>query len=69
VFVEQFYEADDLIGTLARQATQQDMNVVVVSNDKALLQLVTPHVTFHEAAKDRRFNPAGVAAQTALALL
>jgi DNA polymerase I len=69
VFVEQFYEADDLIGTLAGQATQQDMNVVVVSKDKALLQLVTPHVTFHDAAKDRRFDPAGVAAQTALALL
>ena len=34
VFVDQLYEADDLIGTLARQATQQDMEVVVVSNDK-----------------------------------
>jgi 5'-3' exonuclease len=62
VFVDQLYEADDLIGTLARQATQQDMDVVVVSNDKDLMQLVTPRVTFYDAAKDRRFDPAGVAA-------
>src|SRR5919202_6812324 len=62
VFVDQLYEADDLIGTLARQATQQDIHVVVVSNDKDLMQLVTPRVTFYDAAKDRRFDPAGVAA-------
>src|SRR5438874_59803 len=62
VFVDQVYEADDLIGTLAWQATQQDMDVVVVSNDKDLMQLVTPRVTFYDAAKDRRFDPAGVAA-------
>ena len=58
----QGYEADDLIGTLARQATQQDMDVVVVSNDKDLMQLVTPRVTFYDAAKDRSFDPAGVTA-------
>ena len=62
VFVDQLYEADDLIGTLARQATQQDMDVVVVSNDKDSMQLVTPHVTFYDAAKKNRFDPAGVAA-------
>jgi 5'-3' exonuclease len=60
VFVDQQYEADDLIGTLARQATQQGMPVVVVSNDKDLMQLVTPHVTFYDAAKGHRLDPAGV---------
>lgn len=62
VFVDHQYEADDLIGTLARQATAQDMQVVVVSNDKDLMQLVTPQVTFYDAAKNRRFDPAGVTA-------
>jgi len=62
VFVDQQYEADDLIGTLARQATAQDIQVVVVSNDKDLMQLVTPQVTFYDAAKNRRFDPAGVTA-------
>jgi len=62
VFVDHHYEADDLIGTLARQATEHGMSVVVVSNDKDLMQLVTPQVTFYNAAKDRRFDAAGVLA-------
>ena len=63
VFVDHQYEADDLIGTLARQATEQGMDAVVVSNDKDLMQLVTPQVTFYNAAKDRRFDVAGVVAR------
>ena len=62
VFVDQQYEADDLIGTLARQATEHGIEVVVVSNDKDLMQLVTPQVTFYDAAKDRRLDVAGVVA-------
>jgi DNA polymerase-1 len=62
VFVDQQYEADDLIGTLARQATEHGMAVVVVSSDKDLMQLVTPQVTFYDAAKDRRLDVAGVRA-------
>lgn len=34
------YEADDLIGTLARQAALREYDVVIVANDKDLLQLV-----------------------------
>src|SRR5262245_44888158 len=62
VFVDHQYEADDLIGTLARQATEHGMEVVVVSSDKDLMQLVTPQVTFCGAAKDRRLDVAGVRA-------
>jgi DNA polymerase-1 len=36
------YEADDVIGTLARQAIEQNVNVVVVSGDKDFQQLVRP---------------------------
>jgi DNA polymerase-1 len=38
------FEADDVIGTLARRAAAQDINVVVVSGDKDLLQLVAPRI-------------------------
>ena len=38
------YEADDVIGTLARQAVEQRTNVVIVSGDKDFQQLVRPGV-------------------------
>jgi len=38
------FEADDVIATLARQAVEQGMKVVVVSGDKDLLQLVDADV-------------------------
>lgn len=37
------YEADDIIGTLATQASQQ-MDVVIVTGDKDMLQLVSPKI-------------------------
>ena len=40
------YEADDLIGTLARKATEQSYLVYVVSSDKDMLQLVNDRVWF-----------------------
>src|SRR5688500_17949971 len=38
------YEADDVIGTLARQGTEAGVNVIVVSGDKDFQQLVRPGV-------------------------
>lgn len=38
------YEADDVIGTLARKVVEAGMNVVVVSGDKDFQQLVRPGV-------------------------
>ncbi len=38
------YEADDVIGTLARRGTESGVNVVVVSGDKDFQQLVRPGV-------------------------
>ena len=38
------YEADDVIGTLARQAVAAGVNVVIVSGDKDFAQLVRPGV-------------------------
>ena len=34
------YEADDVIGTLAKQVAERDMQAVIVSNDKDMCQLV-----------------------------
>lgn len=44
-------EADDVIGTLARQAEAQGLDTVIVSGDKDLLQLVTDRVVVYDPAK------------------
>src|SRR6202453_2465458 len=46
------FEADDVIGTLARQAAEQDHDVLVVSNDKDILQLVAGRVKVLNPVKD-----------------
>jgi DNA polymerase-1 len=44
IFEVEGYEADDLIGSLARQASEQGVETVVVTGDNDTLQLVTPTV-------------------------
>src|SRR5207245_2148450 len=39
------FEADDVIGTLARQATAQGVQTLIVTGDLDATQLVTPTVT------------------------
>jgi DNA polymerase-1 len=46
------YEADDLIGTLARKAVENSYAVYVVSSDKDMLQLVNEHVCVLNPPKD-----------------
>jgi DNA polymerase I len=38
------FEADDVIGTMAKQAAGEKLDVLVISNDKDMMQLVTPGV-------------------------
>ena len=47
------YEADDLIGTLALQAEHAGYDIVIVTGDKDMLQLVTPHVRIYDPVKDK----------------
>ncbi len=46
------YEADDVIGTLARKAAEDSYEVFVVSNDKDMLQLVDDKVCVLNPPKD-----------------
>lgn len=46
------YEADDIIGTIAKKAEQAGIEVVIVSGDKDLLQLVSENVTLLDTMKD-----------------
>jgi len=38
------YEADDIIGSLSRQATEQGVETIIVTGDADMMQLVTPDV-------------------------
>ncbi len=46
-------EADDIIGTLSRMAEERGMDVVIVSSDKDLYQLVSPKVRIRDSLKER----------------
>src|SRR5438874_11246256 len=55
------FEADDVIGTLSHRAVQADYDVVIVSSDKDMLQLVTDRVFMLNPAKDDTwYDPAKV---------
>lgn len=53
-------EADDVIGTLARQAAAQDCPVVIVTGDKDMAQLVDGHITLLDSMKDTLMDATGV---------
>ncbi len=55
------FEADDVIGTLSRKAAEAGFEVVIVSSDKDMLQLVTEHISMLNPAKDDTwYDPAKV---------
>ncbi len=44
VFTAQNFEADDVLGTLARQASEQNVETIIVTGDRDAFQLVGPKV-------------------------
>jgi DNA polymerase-1 len=50
------YEADDLIGSLAKKLGSEGMNTVIVSGDKDLMQLVTPQVVMYDPMKEKTYR-------------
>ncbi|GMR21335.1 MAG: DNA polymerase I [Gammaproteobacteria bacterium] len=53
-------EADDVIGTLATQATSAGMETLISTGDKDMAQLVNEHVTLIDTMKDTQMDVAGV---------
>jgi DNA polymerase I len=51
------FEADDLIATYARLAAAEGIDVVVISADKDLMQLVRPGVAMRDPMKNRDIGP------------
>ena len=53
-------EADDVIGTLSAQATEKKLDVLVVTGDKDMAQLVNGHVTLIDTMKNQTLGVQGV---------
>lgn len=49
------YEADDLIGTVARKL-EPEIDVVIVTGDKDILQLVDDRIQVYDTMKEKRFG-------------
>jgi DNA polymerase-1 len=56
------WEADDVLGTLARQASEAGYEVVLVSGDKDLMQLVGPGISFYHSMREKLYDAELVAA-------
>ncbi len=54
------YEADDVIGTLARRAAERQLEVVIVTIDKDMFQLVDERVSILDTRSMLRLDPARV---------
>ncbi len=51
------FEADDIIATYATQATAQNMETVIVSSDKDLMQLIDENINMYDAMKRKNIGP------------
>ncbi|KAA0873706.1 DNA polymerase I [Nitrincola tapanii] len=60
ILVEEGVEADDVIGTLAREATEKCHEVIISTGDKDMAQLVSEHVTLINTMNDTQMDAAGV---------
>ncbi|MGV0952953.1 MAG: DNA polymerase I [Fluviibacter sp.] len=67
LIMESGVEADDVIGTLARQASEAGFSVVVSTGDKDLAQLVTPQITLVNTMSNERLDVAAVEAKFGVA--
>jgi len=47
------FEADDVIGTLARRAEEADFNVVVVTGDKDFRQIISARTSLWDTMRDK----------------
>ncbi|OGO00252.1 MAG: DNA polymerase I [Chloroflexi bacterium RBG_13_52_12] len=50
------YEADDVLGTLSKQASEKDIDTVIVTGDADTMQLVSPHVKVLYPKAGRSFS-------------
>jgi DNA polymerase-1 len=63
LLMQEGVEADDVIGTLAQQATRDGVRCIVATGDKDLAQLVNEHVTLVNTMNNEKLDVPGVNAK------
>jgi DNA polymerase-1 len=63
VLAAEGYEADDVMATAAERLAGEDLDVVLLSSDKDLDQLVADHVVLHDPMKDKIYDAAAIEAE------
>ncbi len=59
-FEQPGHEADDILGTLAHKASKEDIQTVIVTTDKDLLQMVDQNTSVYNPTKDLTLDEKGV---------
>ena len=59
-FIDERYEADDILGTICHKLAKAGHGAVIVTSDKDLAQLVSESVSFLDFARETRYHPATV---------
>ena len=60
LIIEENVEADDVIATLTYEARKKGLNVLIITGDKDLAQLVDDHVMLLDTMRNRWLDPKGV---------
>lgn len=60
VFIQEGQEADDVIATLARRAEADGHEVIIVTGDKDILQLVGTNIKVYDTLKEKVYEPKDV---------
>ncbi len=63
ILTSEGYEADDVIATLAEKYAGRDKQIIMVSRDKDLDQVVSPNISLYDPMKDQLIGPDELAEQ------
>ena len=70
IYTKEGFEADDVIGTLAKEAEKQGLQAEIVSGDKDLFQVASPHIHILRTTKGisemTLYDPAKIKEETGL---
>lgn len=56
LLIKEGHEADDVIGTVAKRGERDGYEVIIVTGDKDMLQLITPHIRIYDPMKDKLYG-------------